>query len=148
VYSWERAIKHPTITAYIDLRPSSTKNKNSHHSSSSKSPLIKQSTCIMVLDVAPPLREVFHHHGSWIYFGKHKDITDQEMVHFFGAMSIVCVAIWRLLGDKGQLKDSSKPKHLIVALYYNKKYPTVTKKLPRDKLTQFAKRCESYFLLW
>jgi hypothetical protein len=78
------------------------------------------------LDVAPPSREVFRHHGSWIAFCKYKDITDQEMVHFFGATPIVCVAIWGLLGDKGQLTDFSKPKHLIVALYYNKKYPTVT----------------------
>jgi hypothetical protein len=81
-----------------------------------------------VLDVS---REVFRHHGSWIAFGwiafgKYKHITDQEMVHFFGATPIVCVAIWRLLGDKGQLTDYSKPDHLIVALYHNKKYPTVT----------------------
>jgi hypothetical protein len=48
------------------------------------------------------------------------------MVHFFGATVIICVAIWRLLGDKGLLTDSSKPKHLILAFYYNKKFHTVT----------------------
>jgi hypothetical protein len=90
------------------------------------SPLRKQSTCIINMNATPPSRQVFRQHGSWIAFGKYKDITDEEMVHFFGATAIVCVAVWRLLGDKGLLRAYSKPRHLIVALYSNKKYPTVT----------------------